>query len=67
MRKVRKNKRFLDASKAYIVADNYMQNFGSEKGHRCGISSESNEFTYFFFVDVFNSKGIRIKTLKNYL
>lgn len=67
MRKVRKAKRFLDASKALVVAENYMQNYGRDKGHKCGISSESNEFRYYFYVDVFNSKGNKIKTLTNYL
>ena len=67
MRKVRKAKRFYDASKAYQVAENYMQNYGRDKGYKCGISSESNEFWFYFYVDVFNSKGKKIKTLRNYL
>jgi hypothetical protein len=66
MRVVRKNKRFNNASDAYVAGDNYISNYGKFKGHNYRVESWSNGLNYYFYVDVINQAGNVLKTLTNW-
>ena len=67
MRVVRKNKRFVNASDAHTAGENYVRNYGIDRGHNYHVESWSNGLSYYFYVDVISRKtGKVVKTLRNW-